>query len=133
MMTLNTKHAVAKLNELLGSRFGVLVEYISVGDRAKNHAVTLETVKRNASAPLIVGHNQLIVPCHIEGVLAGATRVADINGLEPRDLSEILATIHLVTREHLLTEDRDRGVDDSEFLIESPSNILTFHKRSQAL
>lgn len=126
MMTLNMNRVAAKLNDILGARFGVSIEYISITDREKEHAITLETVKRNAGAPMIVGHNQLIVPLRVEGALVGATWVGEINGLEPRDLSEILATIDLAIGG--LVSAQATQLD----LFELPSNVLSFVPRAHA-
>jgi hypothetical protein len=93
----SVESALLKLNGILQKRFGVEVEFVPIygsASKEKNHAI--ETVKRNAGAPMIVAHNELIIPIRVEGVLTGATRVTEIDGLEPKDLSQIRETIELI-------------------------------------
>src|SRR3954468_12654112 len=58
---------VSKLNSLLSSHFGVAVQYIPVGASIASFsgggvANALETAKRNSNAPMIVAHDQMIIP-----------------------------------------------------------------------
>jgi hypothetical protein len=99
MKSLEMKSVLENLNTVLGGRFGVAVHYLSLGDITKVPCAPLETAKRNAGAPMIVGHNQLIVPIRMEGSLVGATWVDEINGLNPKELSEVKATIDLLVQE----------------------------------
>jgi hypothetical protein len=123
MKTLDMNGVVKKLNHILGQRFGVSVQYISISDTPKIHTYTLETVKRNSGAPMIVGHNQLIIPLRIEGALIGAIRVGEINYLNPKELSEVKQTIDLVIGEEL-----GRLAQSPETLF----NVLPFERRAHA-
>jgi hypothetical protein len=106
MRAFDMNRIVSKLNSMMVNRFGVAVQYIPVSDQSEENTVTLETVKRNAGAPMIVAHNQLIVPIRVEGTLVGATKVNKINGLKPYELSQVRETIDLVLGEALKAQYR---------------------------
>ena len=126
MLNLNMSRVAIKLNDILNGRFGVIVQCLPISDKDKQHAYIIETIKRNAGAPLIIGHNQLIVPIRFEGALLGAATVFDINGLLPRQISEIMATIELVSSEILMDS------VPSQETSEQQSNVL-FMPRAFAL
>src|SRR5208283_1708728 len=95
-----------KLNQMLEKRFGIVAEFLPLYGAATHQKHMVETVRRNSGAPMIVAHNELIVPIRVDGVLAGAARVEDINGLTPRDLSQIRETIDLIMTEFLTAKRR---------------------------
>lgn len=97
----NINRTVTKLNALVSKRFGVTVEYVSLSETHQAVAPLLTTVRRNASAPMIVSRNELLIPMRVEGSLVGAARVSNINRLNPKDLSQIKDTIDLVLGESL--------------------------------
>jgi hypothetical protein len=98
MKARDMNRVISKLNNLLGKRFNVKVEYIDANDKSDTTGA-VETVRRNGHAPMIIAHNQLIIPMRVEGSLAGAARVSTINHLEPKDLDQIRQTVDLILTE----------------------------------
>jgi hypothetical protein len=130
----SVESALRKLNGLLQKRFGVEVQYLplySSASKEKNH--TIETVKRNAGAPMIVAHNELIVPIRVDGVLTGATLVTEINGLEPKDLSQIRETIDLILTGVIAAERRIEILTITESIIKQDySNVISFNSHARS-
>lgn len=123
---------ISKLNSMMINRFGVAVQYISVTDQADENFITLETVKRNAGAPMIVAHNQLIVPIRVEGTLVGATKVNKINTLKPHELSQVRETIDLILGSALSAQyklDMTEQTLGHIAITESLSNVIGFGDR----
>jgi hypothetical protein len=101
------EQVLLKLNTMLGKRFKVKSEFLPLyGNTSKEIKAIIETVKRNSEAPMIVAHNELIIPIKVDGVLAGASRVENIQDLAPGDISQIRETIDLILSEVLAAQRR---------------------------
>ncbi len=96
MRKFNLGKAVGKLNIIMGDRFGVQVQYLSVADQSQGTARSLETVRRNSNAPLIITGTKMLVPIRVEGALVGATVVSNISRLDARSIGQIRDSIELV-------------------------------------
>lgn len=125
---------VARLSEMLQSHFGVEVEYIpvvhggpaSITAPAPATSRALETAKRNAGAPMIVAHNHMIIPMRVDGSLVGATNIARINKLHPRQLSQIKDTVDLILNEVLAAAKKIEHFQSVEnFLNKEKSNVIS--------
>jgi hypothetical protein len=126
----SVERVLLKLNDMLGKRFGVRAEYLPLYGSGKEHKVTLETVRRNSGAPMIVAHNELIVPIRVDGTLAGASRVIDIDGLPPGDISQIRETIDLILTEVLTAKRRLEILDITEDILRNDrDNVITLSDR----
>lgn len=132
---------VAKLSEMLKSHFDVSVEYIPVTNNgptlmtSQNTPGTraLETAKRNAGAPMIVAHNQMIIPMRVDGSLVGATSIQRINKLHPRQLSQIKDTVDLILSEVLIaTKKLDHLQSVEEYFTQESSNVISMSERRAA-
>jgi hypothetical protein len=105
MSTQNLNHILEKLNSLITNRYGVKVEYFAwMESSAGRKTSVLETAKRNASAPLIIAHNEMIVPMRVDGAFVGAVLVPQIANLKPRDLSVIKSSIDTVLHKALAAQ-----------------------------
>ena len=140
--TNQVSQVVAKLSDMLKSHFGVAVEYIPVTvngpalltSHKSSTSRALETAKRNAGAPMIVAHNQMIIPMRVDGSLVGATNVQKINQLHPRQLSQIKDTVDLILSEVLAATKRlDQVQAVEEFLSKENSNVISMSGRRPAL
>jgi hypothetical protein len=125
---------VTKLNEMLKGHFGVVVEYFPVTSEgpvllnAQNTLATraLETAKRNAGAPMIVAHNQMIIPMRVDGSLVGAASVHKINKLQPRQLTQIKDTVDLILAEVLIAAKKlDHLQSVEEYFTKETSNVIS--------
>lgn len=96
--------AIQKLNDMLSKRFDVKVQFISSEANQPSEIVYFETVRRNASAPLIITHNNMLIPVRAEGSLTGAIRVSEISEINHIDLSRIKETIDRVLEENFLSK-----------------------------
>lgn len=126
----SVERVLTKLNEMLKKRFGVQAEYLPLYGGPKEFKATIETVKRNSGAPMIVSHNEMIVPIRVDGVLAGATRVEEIAGLTPVELSQIRETIDLIMTEVLAARRRIEILAITEdILTNEKGNVISLNDR----
>ena len=129
MSTQNLDHILEKLNSLITGRYGVKVEYFPwFGQNAAKKTSVLETAKRNASAPLIIAHNEMIVPMRVDGAFVGAARVSQISTLKPRDLSDIKSSIDSVLHKALAAqnvfEQMEKALELELVSNSIPTNVL---------
>jgi hypothetical protein len=130
---LSVERVLTKLNEMLQKRFGVTAAYLPLYGGDKQHKATLETVKRNSGAPMILARNELIVPIRVDGVLAGATKVDDINGLPLKDISQIKETIDLVMTEVIAARRRIEILSITEDILRGETgNVISLGDRRLA-
>ena len=130
---LSVERVLTKLNEMLQKRFGVTAQYLPLYGSDKIHKGTLETVKRNSGAPMILARNELIVPIRVDGVLAGATKVNDINGLALKDISQIKETIDLVITEVIAARRRIEILAITEDILRGEAgNVISLGERRLA-
>lgn len=125
MLDTHFSPAIEKLNDTVKTAFGVSIQFISSSSRAPQDIVFFETVRRNASAPLIVTHSNMLLPVRIEGILMGAIRVFDIQNLKPSEISQIKNSV-----ENLLAETTEL-IEKSDLLFNSEefdSNVLPLRK-----
>jgi hypothetical protein len=130
--SVNLERVVNKLNAMMFNRFGVQIDYIEISDTAETNSSVLETAKRNSGAPMIVAHNQLIVPIRVEGTLVGATRTKGIQILKPFELSQVVETIDLVLTAALTTQSRLEATDvllGNMMANEDLDNVIGFSRR----
>jgi hypothetical protein len=129
----SVERVLIKLNDMLHKRFGVQAEYLPLYGGPKELQATMETVKRNSGAPMIVAHNEMIVPIRVDGVLAGATRVEEISGLSPIELSQIRETIDLVMTEVLAARRRIEILAITEDILgNEKDNVISLKGRREA-
>ena len=107
-------------------RFDVNVQFISSHSVSPAQVVFYETVRRNAGAPLIVTHNDMLIPVRIEGSLVGAIRVLGISELTAVELCRIKETIELVLQEDFVSKSFSTTPSMDEF----ESNVLAFRRAS---
>ncbi len=125
MLKLDFHVAVQKLDEMISKRFDVNIQFISSQSVSPAQVVFYETVRRNAGAPLIVTHNNMLIPVRVEGSLVGAIRVCEISGLSSVDLCRIKETIDLVLEEEFVAH----TLSPLPSMEEYESNVISF-KRS---
>lgn len=126
MFKIDFQKAVEKLNGMISKRFDVNVQFVSSQSRQPQEVVYFETVRRNAGAPLIVTHNNMLIPLRVEGRLVGAFRVSDIQQLQATDISRIKETIDLTMEESFVAKTFSEASELEEF----ESNVLQLRKLS---
>lgn len=78
-----------ELRESIGDHFGIDVGFISLSDSNSYQKKMVNTLKRNAGAPLIVTHKAMVIPARRAGELLGAVFISGLPHFEPSEIAEI--------------------------------------------
>lgn len=124
MLLSEIKPVIDGLNGALFEDFGVNVEFVSPFSKTPQDVIYFETVRRNASAPLIVTHTNMLFPVRKEGQLLGAIRVHNIQSLSPLDISEIKEAVDAAL------EEASKALTQAQvsLILDLESNVLPLRK-----
>ncbi len=89
MNVTNFKEINRELRETIGDHYGIDIGFISLSESNSYHQKMMETLKRNAGAPLIVTHKAMVIPARKAGVLLGAVLICGILTFEPFEVADI--------------------------------------------
>jgi hypothetical protein len=128
MPKIDFQNAIQKLDDMISKRFDARVQFVSAQSLQPSQVLFYETVRRNAGAPLIVTHNNMLLPVRVEGSLVGAIRVFDITHLSGLELSRVKETIDLVMEENFIAQ----SLDVSDELQDLESKVIPFKKASNS-